>query len=61
MFMYGKLAFYIFVNKIVCVDVNCICFAHCMLHLAVVTTDIAKVRLTSVFNWRVIDYTADFK
>ena len=46
-----------FVNQIVYIDSNCTCFAHCMLHLAVIINDIAElsVRLTSAFDWRVIE------
>jgi len=39
-------SFCVFVNQIVLVDAKCTCFAHCMLHLAVITSD---VLVASVF------------
>ncbi len=34
-------SFYMLINQIVCVDAKCTCFANPMLHLAVITSDIA--------------------
>ena len=40
-----------------CVDAKCTYFAHSMLHLAVITNDILKIKcfLGNVFDWRVTD------
>ena len=60
--VFSQASFYRFVNQTVYIDAKCTCFAHSMLHLAVIISDILKcstrerVRLVSMFNWRVIDY-----
>jgi len=52
----SQTSFYMFANQIVCVE----CFAHYknMLHVAVITLQVISlsVRLTSMFDWWVIDY-----